>query len=123
MGMREETHRHTHLLGPPGAASFFLSPNALPTLMGVARVSPFRRACRRPLQYHPQHRQRAVLQRTKVALHPSTSGISDATLVKVLLVWSVCSDVTESGARGLPQASASPPPSGQGQAKWYSAAS
>lgn len=123
MGMRGETHRHTYLLGPPGAAAFLLSPNVLPTLMGVARVAPFKRVCRRPLQLHPQHRQRAVLQRTKVALHPSTRRISDATLVKVLLVWSVCSDVTESGARGLPQTAASPPPSGQGQAKWYSAAS
>lgn len=74
MGMREETHRHTHLLGPPGAASLLLSPNAPPTLMGVARVSPFRRACRRPLQHHPQHRQRAVLQRTKVALHQRDLG-------------------------------------------------
>lgn len=38
------------------------------------------------------------------------------TLVKVLLVWSMCNDVTESGTQGLPQAAASPPPSGQGQA-------
>lgn len=38
------------------------------------------------------------------------------TLVKVLLVWSMCSDVTEFGAWGLPQAAASPPPSGRARA-------
>ena len=38
------------------------------------------------------------------------------TLVKVLLVWSMCSDVTEFGAWGLPQGAASPPPSGRARA-------
>lgn len=52
-----------------------------------------------------------------MTLHPSTRDTSDVTLVKVLLVWSMCSDVTESGARGMPQAAASPCPSGQGQAR------
>lgn len=77
------------------------------------------RVCRRPLQLHPQHRHRDFLHlmwRTKVALRPCTRGASDVTLVNVLLVWSVCSDVTESGTQGLPQAAASPPPSGQGLA-------
>lgn len=51
-----------------------------------------------------------------MALCPCTRRALDVTLVKVLLVWSMCSDVTESGTRGLPQAAASPTPSGQGQA-------
>lgn len=46
------------------------------------------------------------------------------TLVKVLLVWSMCSDVTESGTQG-PAHKLQPPSSlraGPAQAKWYSAA-
>lgn len=73
--------------------------------------------CRRPLLLYPQHRHRDFLPlmwRTKVALRSCTRGAPDVTLVNVLLVWSVCSDVTESGTQGLPHAAAPPLRAGPG---------
>lgn len=49
-------------------------------------------------------------------------GASRVTLVRVLFIWSMCSDVTESGPRSSPSCSLpSSLRAGPAQAKWYSA--
>lgn len=114
MAQGRNTQAHTSSPWSSWSRLFPPFPRSPATLMALLW-----RVCRRPLQLYPQHRHRDFLHlmwRTKVALRPCTRGASDVTLVNVLLVWSVCSDVTESGTQGLPQAAASPPPSGQGLA-------
>lgn len=72
------------------------------------------------LQLYPQHRHKGFAapggeDTVGATPFPTRGRPCDSCQYFISLV--MCSDVTESGAWGMPQATASPPPPGQGQAR------